>query len=177
MKNITIATLKKALSAKSEKELLSELTNLFKKFPQVKEYYTLLLSNDGQDIILDKYKDKIRNEFFPKRGYGKARLSIAKKSISDFKKFSGDSTLIVNLMLFYVEQGVNYTEMYGDIDGPFYLSMEKMYLSALQLAEKSNLLPLFEKNCKEIAENACDGWGFKDQMSEIYYEFYDTEIT
>lgn len=177
MKNITIATLTNALSGKSEKELLCELTTLFKKFPQVKEYYTLLLSNDGQDIILDKYKEKIRKEFFPKKGYGKARLSIAKKSISDFKKLSSNPTLIISIMLFYVEQGVNYTATYGDIDGPFYISMEKMYLSALQLAEKSELLPIFENKCKEIAKNACDGWGFKDQISETYYEFYGADIT
>ena len=177
MKNITIKTLKKTLSEKSEKELLNEVTTLFKKFPQVKEYYTLLLCSDGQEQVLDKYKEKIRNEFFPKRGYGKARLSIAKKSISDFKKISQESSLIIDLMLFYVDQGVEYTASYGDIDGPFYLSMEKMYLNALELAHKSKLLLNFEKISNHIAQNACEGWGFKDQLSEIYYDFYDTEIT
>ena len=169
--------LKRILSERSKQELLTEVTTLFLKFPQVKEYYTLQLCSDGQEEILNKYKEKIRNEFFPKQGYGKARLSIAKKSISDFKKISQEPLLTIDLMLFYVDQGVEYTASYGDIDGPFYLSMEKMYLNALKLAYQSKLLVAFEKKSNHIAQNACEGWGFKDQLSEIYYEFYDTEIT
>ena len=37
MRNITISQLKKAFYEKSEKELIEEIVNLFKKLPQVKE--------------------------------------------------------------------------------------------------------------------------------------------
>ena len=44
MKNITISQLKKTFSEKSEKELVEEIVNLFKKLPQVDEYlFTFLL--------------------------------------------------------------------------------------------------------------------------------------
>ena len=177
MKNLTISKLKKALSGKSENDLLEEIINLFKKIPQVKEYYTLALSEEGEELIFDKYKEIITNEFFPKRGYGKARLSVAKKAINDFKKISDKPSLIVEIMLHYVEQGVDFTDQYGDIDSPFYDSMEKMFEEALRLAEKNNLLFFFQKNCEEIVNEACEGWGFKDGLADTYYEFYDTDIT
>ena len=177
MKNITISKLKKSLSGKDENELLEEIINLFKKFPQVQEYYALAFSEEGEELILDKYKEIITNEFFPKRGYGKARLSIAKKAISDFKKISGKPLLTIDIMLHYVEQGVGFTDQYGDIDGPFYDSMEAMFERALKLAEEYNLLSSFQKNCEEIVNGACEGWGFKDGLADTYYEFYDTDIT
>ena len=177
MKNITISQLKKALSEKSEKELVEEIANLFKKFSQVKEYYTLAFSTEGEEQVLEKYKIIITNEFFPNRGYGKARLSVAKKAISDFKKISGKPHSITDIMLHYVEQGVNFTDQYGDIDAPFYNSMEKMFEEALKLAEKNNLLPFFQKICEEIVNGACEGWGFKDGLADTFYELYDIEIT
>jgi len=177
MKNLTISKLKKALSGKSENDLLEEIINLFKKIPQVKEYYTLALSEEGEELIFDKYKEIITNEFFPKRDYGKARLSVAKKAINDFKKISDKPSLIVEIMLHYVEQGVDFTDQYGDIDSPFYDSMEKMFEEALRLAEKNNLLSFFQKSCEEIVNGACEGWGFKDGLADTYYEFYDTDIT
>ena len=61
MKTITISKLKKALSKKSEKELIEEIIGLFKKFPQVKEYYTLTFSNEGEEHVLEKYKEIITN--------------------------------------------------------------------------------------------------------------------
>jgi hypothetical protein len=177
MKNITISQLKKALSEKSEKELMEEIINLFKKFPQVKEYYTLALSAEGDEHVLEKYKEKITHEFFPKRGYGKARLSVAKRAISDFKKISGKPHFIVDIMLHYVDQGVNFTGQYGDIDEPFYNSMEKMFEEALKLAEKNNLLSSFQKICEEIINGACEGWGFQDGLADTYNEIYGVDIS
>jgi len=177
MKNITISQLKKALSEKTEKELIEEIINLFKKFPQVKEYFTLAFSAEGEEHVLEKYKEIITNEFFPKRGYGKARLSVAKKAISDFKKISGKPPFIIDIMLHYVDQGVNFTGQYGDIDEPFYNSMEKMFEDALKLAEKNNLLPFFQENCEEIINGACEGWGFQDGLTDTYHELYGIDIT
>ena len=176
MRNITVSQLKKAFSEKSEKELVEEIINLFKKLPQVKEYYTVAFSAEGEELVLGKYKEIITNEFFPKRGYGKARLSVAKKAIRDFTKLSGKPPLTIDVMLHYVEQGVMFTDQYGDIDEPFYDSMKKMFEAALKLAEQNNVLSLFQETCEGIVSNACEGWGFKDGLADTFYEFYHTEI-
>lgn len=170
MKNITTIQLRKTLSNKSEKELIEDIINLFSKIPQVKEYYTLTFSDAGEDSVLEKYKKIVTNEFFPTRGYGKLKLSVARKAISDFKKISKKSSSVADIMLHYVEQGVGFTNQYGDIDGPFYDSMEKMFTSTMTFIEKYDLLPEFKERCESVIDDACEGWGFKCNLSEIYDE-------
>lgn len=58
------------------------LDTLFTKFEVVKDCYQCKLIPDDREI-LEKYKAIVQNEFFPPSGFGKLRLSIAKKAISD----------------------------------------------------------------------------------------------
>ncbi len=133
MKRLTITALKKQLKTKSNDELIKEIVELYKKHQSVKDYYQSTLSVQGQVEVLEKYKKIIKNEFFPSRGFGKARLSIARKAVNDFKKLSTSTKDIADIMVFYVEQGVGFTNQYGDIDEPFYSSVESMYVTALRL--------------------------------------------
>jgi hypothetical protein len=54
--------------------------------------------------------------------------------------------------------------------------MGNMFEDALELAEKHNSLSPFQEKCKEIVSEACDGWGFKDDLSATYDEFYDNSF-
>ena len=77
---------------------------------EVKQYYTIKLDTQGAQRVLETYKNIITHEFFPNRGLGKARLSIAKKAISDFKKLSDSPMCNADIMLHYVENGVQFTD-------------------------------------------------------------------
>ena len=132
---ITLTTLKKHLKTCSQEELIEDIAELYKRFKPVKEYYQVQLSSGDDTQIIDGYKKTIRNEFFPSRGFGRAKLSVAKKALSDYKKVADSPSSVIDLMLFYVEQGVQFTESYGDIDEPFYYSMESAltHCSSFQL--------------------------------------------
>ncbi len=122
--------------------------------------------------LLNKYKEIIKNEFLPKRGDGKGRLSVAKKAISEFKKISKDRKLIAELMIYYVEVGVDYTNNFGDINESFYMSMEGMYEQAVKLIVNNELVHFFKDRCIKIVHDTKEiGWGFHDELSSIYYEF------
>lgn len=170
MKSITLTDLKSYLSGKTEKQLAGEITELFKQFPTVRDYYTSKLSASGSADILEKYKDIIRNEFFPTSGFGKAKLSVARKAVNDFKKMATSKHQVADIMLFYVEQGSRFTNEYGDIDERFYTSMESMYESALQFIANNSMQSDFQERCALIVENATDGWGFYDSLSALYDE-------
>ena len=86
------------------------------------------------DEISEPYRRIIRQVFNPDRGMPSFRLSAARKALNDFKKASADPLLVLDLMLFYVEQGVICTDTYGDIDEPFYDSLLSVYNSAARLA-------------------------------------------
>ena len=72
-------------------------------------------------------------------------------------------------MLFYVEQGVKFTNAYGDIDEPFYNSMESMYAKALELITKYDLKDVFYPRCRRIVDDTSGiGWGFHDTLGDLY---------
>ena len=36
--------------------------------------------------------------------------------------------------------------------------------------EKYDLLPEFKERCESVIDDACEGWGFKSNLAEIYDE-------
>lgn len=169
-----VTELKKCLNDASKEELTKQIIDLFKKNDFVKDYYEIKYNSNNQASVLEKHKEIIKNEFFPKRGFGKARLSVAKKSITEFKKLSSDIQQIAEIMLFYVETGVEFTNSYGDIDEKFYISMEGMYEQVVQLIVKENLVNEFYERCHDIVKDTNGiGWGFHDQLTSIFYEYLD----
>jgi Family of unknown function (DUF6155) len=126
--------------------------------------------------VIAKYKKAIENQFFPARGFGKATLSVAKKAITDYKQVCKSEVGMADIMLFYVEQGVKFTNAYGDIDEAFYNSMESMYEKAIQHISKYNLKDRFEKRCQIIVKDTSGiGWGFHDALSDLYQEAFSKQ--
>jgi len=163
--------LKRNLKNSSKEELIKEIIELFKKNSFVKDYYILKYDSESNSSVLNKHKDVVENEFFPKKGFGKVRLSVARKSITEFKKLSQDKIQLAELMVFYVEMGVKFTNCYGDIDEPFYLSMESMYDEVVKFIISAKLEGTFNHRCLGIVNDTTGmGWGFHDQLNTIYYE-------
>ena len=126
-------------------------------------------------IVIEKYKAIIKDEFFPNRGFGRAKLSVAKKAISDFKKICQTKALVADLMLYYVEIGVRFTREYGDIDEPFYNSMEGMYEKVMNYIAENELQEAFKDRCRKVVVNTSNiGWGFHDTLSDIYEEHFNS---
>ncbi len=171
---INRAEFKKHLNRLSKEQIIQELLDLESKFESVREYYQVKLSSGQNHQVQEKYKRIIRNEFFPDRGDGKLRLTIAKKAIADYRKISTDERQVADLMVYYVECGVKFTNSYGDIDERFYSSMEKMFETALVYIFATERQTLFRTRCREIVDNTEGiGWGFHDCIADTYYQFYD----
>ena len=131
MANLKISELKKYLNEKNNDELINEIIQLHKLFPDVREYYQTKLVPESEMDILEKYKITIKNEFLPNRGFGKMRYSVINKAISSYKKISSNEEFIAELMMYYVEVGIKFTREFGDIDEKFYETIEKAYMKVL----------------------------------------------
>lgn len=165
--------LKKFLSTLSKEELIKHIQELDKKYPSVQEYHQLYLSNDVEAVI-KKYKQQIENEFYPVRGLPKMRLSVARKAVTETKKLGIPTDSLADLMLFYVETGVQFINDYGDIDEKFYSSLESMFGKALELMNKEGILDTFKDRAYEILENSSNtGWGFHDTLGDFFYQYYE----
>jgi hypothetical protein len=171
---MSIKTLKQYLHQREKEELIDEIVHLSSKFKIVKDYYQEKTGADGNGKILEKYKSLVTHEFFPTRGHGKARLSIAKKAVADFKKISHSKTELINLMLHYVDMGVRFTNEYGDIDEGFYNSMEGMYDKALKLIIEEKMEQEFQPRCHMIVTNTNGmGWGFHDALAAMFHDAFE----
>jgi hypothetical protein len=172
-KLISITFLKNALQDLSQAELISLITETAQSCPQAKEFLTVkFAAKENINEILQKYKDKVEHEFFPKRGLGKLNLREARKAISNFKKICHEKTMIIDIMLFYVENCVRFTEEYGDINESFYTSAENVYEQVVKEINQGDepLYNQFADRLKAAAEDACDGWGFNDDMMDLYLQ-------
>ena len=170
---INLTILKKHLKTLSQEELIGDIAELYKRFQPVKDYYQIQLAPQDETQVAAKYKKIIEDQFFPARGYGKAKLSVAKKAITEYKKVNKTVVGLIDIMLFYVEQGVRFTDAYGDIDEPFYISMETMYEKAVKEIIKHGQKDIFQKRCYKIGSDTSDmGWGFHDTLSEIYEDAF-----
>jgi hypothetical protein len=172
---IHLTQLKDYLSGRSRDELIADISVLFGRFAAVKEYYEVKLTPEGLQRSCAKYKEIISNEFFPKRGFGKARLSVAKKAITDFGKVSSSPEYMADLLLYFVETGIEYTSTYGDIDEAFYRSLVGMYSRALELIFDNKLAREFSDRCESIIASTVDiGWLLNENLSEIHAQYFES---
>jgi Family of unknown function (DUF6155) len=114
LKNMGIGAVTKELARLDKEELIKLLAELYGKDKETREFLDFYVNPDEKALHM-KCRDKILYAFFPKRGY-QLRLAEGKKAIADFKKYSSNGELLADLMLWYVENGVTYTNEYGDID-------------------------------------------------------------
>ena len=173
-KSVKWTDAKKVLASKDPKELLALIKDLYSLNQQNKTFiqtkYSLIdpikpyKEIIGECISLD-YKKPIN-------------LSGAKKAISQYRKAVGNSKGILELMVFYVECGNDLTCEYGDIDEPFYCSLESMFNNALRALVESDEETIDEylPRLQTIVENAQGiGWGYYDTIADLLYEYFPPE--
>jgi hypothetical protein len=165
-------SLKTELSKLDKKQLIELIADLYKKNKSVQEYLNFFIKPD-QDGLFEKYKTKVYEAFFPKRGYAYS-LKQGKQAIADFKKLGPSEDLVADLMLFYVETGVEFTNDFGDIDATFYSSLESTFAAALKILKKEDVLDKFEDRAARILKDTRNiGWGFHDVLRDTFYQFYE----
>ena len=166
-----LTDIKKELRKLDKEKLVELVADLYKKNKSVKELLDFFVNPNEQELF-SKYKDKVYEAFYPKRG-DRFRLSDGKRAISYFNKLDASKELLSELMLFYAEIGVEFTNEFGDIDEPFYNSVASVYSNALTLMDKENILDKFADRAKKIVDDTSGiGWGFHDELGDIYSDFY-----
>ena len=166
IKPMTITELKKELKEREHSELIELILSLYKANDKVKEILNAqLIGKKYQEEALDIYKKKMYVEFFSKNMRKMPSLKTAKALITDFKKI-GDFEMVLDLMLYYVECGNEFTNEFGDIDGPFYDSLCSVYgqfIEQLNFNGKEDLYFKFKERIDNLISSSSNiGWGYGD---------------
>lgn len=120
--------------------------------------------------VLEKYRRRIAEQFFPARGFGKLKLGEARKAIRDYRKATGNLPGTAELLMTYVENGARFTREYGDIDERFYSSVESALdeLAVLLLGKAREMYPQFSDRLASVEQmTAGIGWGFHDFVGDV----------
>jgi hypothetical protein len=166
--------LKKELAGFDKKKLIGLISELYDKNKSVREYLDYYLK-PNENASLETFKVKVREAFYPKRGFG-LKLAAGKKAISDFRKLSPTMESLIDLMIYYVECGVEFTNDYGDINENYYLSLERTFRDALSLIDKHLLHDSFKDRVLMILDETENiGWGFHDTLVTFYCETFTIE--
>lgn len=170
--------LKKALQNADKKELINLIQDLYRLSEENRRYLLAgCMDPKAEPGVLEAYRQIIKNEFFPEKGHGTLRYSVAEKAIDSYSKASEDFEGKMELMFFYVENGVDFTNEYGDIDEEFYnkiVDMLEKFCTLLKTREGKNLYPLFKKRLFEIRKKSEGiGWGFEDDVELLVTDIED----
>ena len=166
--------LKKELADYDKKMLIGLISDLYDKNKFVKEYLDYFLKPDEKEM-LKAYKTKVKEAFYPKRGFG-FNLAAGKKAINDYRKLKPSIDCLIEIMLCYAECGVQFTKDYGDINENYYLSIERTYRDSMELIDINQLHDKFKEKAFQIYQNSENtGWGFHDTLGNFYYETFPFE--
>lgn len=171
MSKMTIRQLKDKLRRCTQDEMIALVTHLYKSNPAVADYLNVQFAEEdyAKELLVEK-KNAIHKLFFPSRLRSTLSLREAKKVVSEFQKVCNDPILVIDLQLYYVECGIEFTNTYGDISEAFYNSMESMFWKVTDTINKLNseeIYKRFEERLKK-AVNDTDGigWGFHDTLCD-----------
>jgi hypothetical protein len=100
--------------------LLALVKDLYEAAAENRDFIQAHCQGRGQDgesggEILEKYRRKIVEQFFPARGEGKLKLGEARQAIRNYRKATGNLPGTAELLMTYVENGAEFPHVYGDI--------------------------------------------------------------
>lgn len=78
---------------------------------------------------------------------------------------------LADLMLFYIENGCEYTMTYGDMWEQYYTTLENNFNKAMEYITKNGLLPVFQARIEQMLNATDCGWGFSDTLWDIFREY------
>lgn len=166
------STIRPQLNAWSRPALIALVKDLYDHAADNRDFLEARFqAGDTGGAALEKYRHKIIEQFFPRRGngIGKLKLGEARKAIRDYRKATGNLAGTLELMLTYVENGTRFTCEYGDIDEAFYNSLDSVLaeLARLLVKEGPELHPRFQERLQQVEYAASNiGWGYGDSVRE-----------
>ncbi len=167
-----ISELKKYLKTLNQEEMIQlvvELSKVDKKNAAFLE--SKYHQGSAETALLNEYKLKMRYVFFREM---LPSLKKAKSFISDLRKVAPKSEYLLDLQLYYVECGVDFTNEYGDIDANFYYSMASVFYEFVQglnaFGSREFYIAVKPRIDKIIRETKDIGWGLYDDLCQATSE-------
>lgn len=116
------------------------------------------------------FKELIQEALYPEEPmhYSYGSMAIAQRIFRTYETSGGDNTGLIDLKLFFVECGTQFTLDCGDIDEDFYTALEDAFQDALKVIKKTGTLNVFKDRLRMIIQESQDtGYGYGDQLQDL----------
>ena len=164
------SAIRQQLAACPPAKLLALVKDLHDASPENRDFLRARFGGDGeQSAALEECRRKIVAQFFPQRGFGRAKLADARKVIRAYGKATSNVGGVIELLLTFVENGTKYTCEYGDIDEAFYNGMESAAAEMEKLVMREGrecYRPLRDRIFRVATAADQIGWGYGDSMGD-----------
>ncbi|RNC64143.1 DUF6155 family protein [Proteiniphilum sp. X52] len=172
------SSLKKHLQSLTQEQIIEVILEAYGNSKAVQEYFDFYLKPDDKEKA-KKYKAIIEKEFGVKNPMKAGlKFSVAKKAISEFASFKPSPETLADVMLTLPEAACWFTYEFGDMDEPFYNAAHNNFKRAVEFIHKHGLLDKFKKRCNDCVMYASPcGYGFADEIAEVFYEYYGEDAT
>ena len=170
--SVNWSDLKKILMDADKNELIDLIRNFYEHPAEnCKEIISRYLKGKKRDWVLESFQLIIRNEFFSDKGFGGLRSDVTRKAVMDYSEGSGDLAGTMELMLFFVENVVEFFNEFGDIDEGFIdegYEILRKFCELLKTPEGQIFYPNFKTPLLKLRRESDDiGYGFGDDIA--YY--------
>ena len=171
------AAVRRHLKAWDSSALLSLVKDLYESSPANRAFLDARIrADEGGEGALEPYRKRIVEQFFPARGEGKLQLGEARKALREYRKATGNTEGVIELLTTYLENGNEFTHQYGDIDERFYDSLCSAAdeLAKLLKGEGPSAYAKVRERLIAIATKASGiGWGYGDHIDGVVDDLED----
>jgi len=177
-KDMKWSEVRNSLEMLDKKELIDLVRDLYEHPAENRQaIISRHMKGKKSDWILESFQKVIKNEFFPDKGLGSLRSDVTKKAVTEYSEGSGNLVGTMELMLFFVENVVEFVNEYGGIDEEFIdegYEMLGKFCELLKTPEGQRFYPLFEMRLLKLRSESDDlGYGFGDDIATFVEDVED----
>ena len=162
----------KALAGHDKALLIALIAEMHALSPQNRDFLDARFLTDG--AALERYKRTIKLALFPDID-DPVSFRDARKAISDYRKAIGQDAGVAEPLVYAAECGNQFTCDYGDIDGPFYDALIRMFASAVKAVKKLDRReagPFVGRLAAVVKKSDCIGWGYHDCIADEFADAF-----
>lgn len=172
-KMLTITELKKRLKELSREEVVGLLVETLKMNKDAQAFVSVKLQGERAILELVKeYKEKVRQEFYPDRGYPKLRVAKVRKVFSELNKIAKETIWPLELMVYFAETAVQSIHEEGDIFedmGDYFTDTYQEIIQRVNREKTPELYNEYKERLRAIADTKnCECWGIQDSLEGSY---------
>ena len=143
----------------NKEQLQDQITELYSRFKDVKEYYDFAF-NPNENKLIEECKFKISKEYFPNtKRRAKCRRSVAQNYIRHFKRLGVEPSCIADIMLYNLEIAQTFSSEKENIPDAFCKSMLKSFEEVINYTSENGLTKEFYSRIETVTnESFNQGW-------------------